>query len=72
MTFYTDKNNKANQNYTPPASVKQETYTEWVSIPVDGVWRYRCGNINCCRIMPFGVDYREFNYCPYCGAKIRK
>lgn len=67
-------NNKQNPNpnYVPPASVKKEIYTEWVGIPVDGVWRYRCGNIDCCKLIPFCCEQYEFKYCPYCGLKVRK
>jgi hypothetical protein len=40
----------------------------WVGIPVNGVWRYRCGNINCARLIPFGCEPNELDFCPYCGA----
>ena len=43
---------------------------EWVMIPVNGVAEYRCGNIDCCRIIPFGKSPYEMLYCPYCGAKM--
>ena len=38
---------------------------KWVKIPVDGEWRYRCGNIECCRLIPKGPLPDK---CPYCNS----
>lgn len=43
----------------------------WVMIPVDGGVSYRCGNIDCCRLIPFGTRPSEMAYCPYCGANMK-
>lgn len=43
----------------------------WVMIPVGGAVNYRCGNIDCCRLIPFGKQPSEMAYCPYCGAKMK-
>lgn len=73
MAFYPENNNgKVNPNFVPPVSIKKEVFAKWVGIPVNGVWRYRCGNIDCCRLIPFGCEPYELNYCPYCGVKMRK
>lgn len=52
------------------AGYSKQIKSEWVMIPVDGVARYRCGNINCCRLIPFGAQPSEMAYCPRCGAKM--
>ena len=44
--------------------------SKWVWIPVAGVMRFRCGNIDCCRSIPFGCSPSELKYCPYCGASM--
>ncbi len=45
-------------------------HTEWVMIPVDGVAKFRCGNFECCRLIPAGCSPRDLPYCPYCGSKM--
>ena len=51
-------------------AVKQKEF-ELVPIPAEGgVWKVRCGNIDCARLLP--TDYKQFKYCPYCGSKIIK
>ena len=52
------------------AGYRKQSESEWVMIPVDGVARYRCGNINCCLLIPFGAQPSEMAYCPNCGAKM--
>jgi hypothetical protein len=44
--------------------------SEWVAIPINGVLTFRCGNIDCARIIPFGCYPDQLKYCPYCGAKM--
>ena len=53
------------------AGYRKQIKSEWVMIPVDGVARYRCGNINCCRLIPFGAQPSEMAYCPNCGANMK-
>ena len=54
----------------PAADVSSVKHAEWVMIPVNGVATYRCGNIDCCRIIPFGCQPYDLHYCPYCGVKM--
>ena len=54
----------------PAADVVEVKHGEWIMIPVNGVAEYRCGNIDCCRIIPFGQSPYKMLYCPYCGAKM--
>lgn len=54
----------------PTADVAPVVHSEWVMIPVNGVARYRCGNIDCCRLMPFGCSPGELGFCPHCGARM--
>lgn len=72
MAFYPDDNRELNSNYISLSQSKKEAHAEWVGIPVNGTWRYRCGNIDCCRLIPFGCEPHELNYCPYCGTKMHK
>lgn len=53
------------------AGYRKQSEGEWVVIPVDGVFNYRCGNINCARLIPFGTTPQEMKYCPYCGARMK-
>jgi hypothetical protein len=43
-------------------------HSKWVWIPVAGVMKFRCGNIDCCRLIPFGCSPDDLKYCPYCGS----
>ena len=54
----------------PTADVVEVKHSEWVMVPVSGVANYRCGNIDCCRLIPFGQMPSDLPYCPYCGAKM--
>ena len=70
MSFKAKKNNDAvNEAYNPKPSVQQK-HANWVGFPNAGVWSYRCGNIDCARIIPFGCKPNELVYCPYCGSKM--
>lgn len=57
-------------HFVPAADVAPVVHSEWVMIPVNGVARYRCGNIDCCRLMPFGCSPGELGFCPHCGARM--
>ena len=50
---------------------RKQIDAEWVMIPVNGVACYRCGNIDCARLIPFGTKPQELKYCPNCGAKMK-
>ena len=52
---------------TPDSLVR---HTKWVMIPVNGVAKFRCGNINCCGLIPQGCSPNDLAYCPHCGAKM--
>ena len=54
----------------PTVDAVEVVHGRWVMIPVDGVAEYRCGNIDCCRLIPFGCNPYELKYCPNCGAKM--
>lgn len=53
------------------AGYRKQIESKWVMIPVNGVARYRCGNIDCCRLIPFGCSPNELDYCPFCGARMK-
>lgn len=57
-------------DYAPAVDAEPVTHSEWVWIPVAGVMTFRCGNIDCARLIPFGCQPSDLNYCPYCGAKM--
>lgn len=63
-----NKFNKDNSNTKDDQSDKT-IHMRWTGISVNGVWSYRCGNIDCARLIPFGCDPNELDFCPYCGAK---
>ena len=70
MSFKAKKNNNAvNKEYKPVPSAK-ENHARWVGFPNQGVWSYRCGNLDCARLIPFGCNPNELAYCPYCGTKM--
>lgn len=52
---------------TPESLVR---HTNWVMIPVNGAAKFRCGNIDCCRLIPRGCAPNDLAYCPHCGAKM--
>jgi hypothetical protein len=58
-------------DYLLDNGVTIEKYSEWVLVPVGPVANYRCGNIDCCRLIPFGCMPEELSYCPYCGSKMK-
>ena len=51
---------------------KKEKLGEWVNLPTGTSPVYRCGNINCARAIPNGVDVNILSYCPFCGEKKKK
>lgn len=62
-----------NQAIDNAPTITQESlvrHTKWVMIPVNGVAKFRCGNINCCGLIPQGCSPNDLAYCPYCGAKM--
>ena len=50
---------------------KKEKLGEWVNLPIHP-YAYRCGNIDCARAVPNGVDVNILSYCPFCGEKKKK
>lgn len=56
----------------PAVDAEPVVHSKWKMIPVNGVACYRCGNLNCARLMPFGCMPHELPRCPYCGAKMDK
>lgn len=59
-------------DYLLDNDVTIQKQSEWVLVPVGMVAQYRCGNIDCCRLIPFGCTPNELTYCPYCGSKNRR
>ena len=43
-------------------------HEQWVRVPSAGFAKYRCGNIDCARLIPFGHMPQELKFCPYCGT----
>lgn len=56
----------------PAVDAEPVIHSNWVMIPVNYVARYRCGNLNCARLLPFGCVPNELPRCPTCGAKMDK
>lgn len=52
------------------ATESSVVHTKWEWIPVNGVVKIKCGNLNCCRLIPAGCSPSDLPYCPYCGSKM--
>lgn len=61
----------------PTADVRENVHAEWIFIPIDDSRGRRTGDIGCvCKkctreiFLPFSKD--PYNFCPNCGADMRK
>lgn len=52
----------------PDEDVVEVRYSKWVGFPNNGVWDIKCAS--CHRLLPFGQNPKDLNYCPYCGARM--
>lgn len=49
---------------------RKQITAKWEIIAQYGGLHVRCSNADCHRHLPFGASPSQFQYCPFCGAKM--